>query len=756
MKNFLFTLIIIAGCLIANAQWSDDPTENNRITPLGVETYDFDLGMSSNGTSFVAYTRPMGDIATFLQIIDVNGNMLFPDEGKMISHERTISWTQVNQLLFVDDDGNAIISVSDCRNSSGEDLSYTLYKVSPTGEMLWGENGIDLCGGMAYGLIACMNIIQLENGDYVCAWMVEGNNVYIQLQKISKQGALLWGDAVKISETSASNDYPYLVNAGNNQVIVAYSRVTGSVTTKNLRARKIASDGSNVWANDVSIYTGYFGYVPLWVNMRVIPDEMGGAFVGWYDTRDNPNKESTYVAHVKSNGTLGFNGAEGGVKVGHSALRSFFPEMYVNTEEGFLYVTWRETSNDMSQSWQQMTAQKLNISSGELMWNPNGIAVSPYTHNHSISFYSIQNGGNGNATIFFTSNTYHPQYLYGWDINSIILINGEGGYVWEDEIIQFSNPVSMKSRLVSTPLVYNSFWLAAWSDERVVTGDPGGSKKIYMQRINIDGALGSGNLCLPPTEVTVEFVSETSAVISWNGETDDYEVEYRIVDENWSSVVVMGAHSFTLENLIPATNYEVHIRSICSDDVSTWSAIIPFTTLNQPPCEPPVNLNVTEITTFSAILSWDEGNEYNLSWELRYKEATNANWNNVDPLEEKTYLLEELTPNTAYLWTVRAICEDEQTSEWAENGFTTEPVGINETKKEQMTVYFSGKMLSIINAENRFIERVQLFGTTGNLLGEYGVNSTDNVLIPTTLSEMIVIVKIVGINNVETHKVLVR
>jgi hypothetical protein len=624
--------------------------------------------------------------------------------------------------------------------------------------MLWGANGVDICGGMAYGLTACINIVQVEDGSYVCAWMVEqGSITYIQLQKISKTGTLLWGDAVKIYESSASNDYPYLVNAGDNQVIVAYSRVTGSFTNKNLKARKIASDGSNVWANDLSIYSGYFGYTPLWVNMRVIADKMGGAFVGWYVTRDNPNREDTYVAHVKSNGTLGFNGAEGGVKVGrNTTLRSFFPEMYVDAEEGFLYVTWRETSNDMSQSLQKMVAQKLEISTGDLKWNQNGIDVVPYV-NQSISFYSIQDGGENKVAIFFTWTTG----MYGTDKNSALLINSEGEYVWEDEIILFSSILSAKDNMVSTPLIYNSFWLTAWGDERVVSGDPEGKRKIYMQKINIDGTLGGdSDVCLPPTNVNVESVTATSAVVSWSGEADDYEVEYRVVDGNWVSVEVFGAHSLTLENLTPNTDYQIHVRSICADEqVSVWSEIATFTTPDtpSPPCETPVNLNVTEITPSSATLSWKEGSDQNLNWDVRYREASSSSWNDVEALEEKTYLLEGLIPWTIYVWTVRAHCSEGRTSEWApQNEFTTDDVGINNVTKKPITVYASGKMLNIINPENRYIEKIQLFSINGKLLGDYTVKSADNVLIPTTINEMMVIVKIIGEGKEENHKILMR
>jgi len=766
MKNFLLTFFIATISVVAYAQWSDNPEENNRITPLATEIYDHELKVSGNGTSFVVFNRPTGGTtATYIQIVDINGNMLFPEQGKLISNKQTLSWTMTNELLFVDDDGNAIVVVSDCRNSAADDLSFTLYKVSPTGEMLWGNNGLDLCNGMAYDLVADMKIVQLEDGSYVCAWMVESSTLYIQLQRISKTGELLWNEAeARLYSSSTFYEYPYLVNAGTNQIIVVFSK--GMMYNKTLKAQKFDINGSPVWANEMTVYSGGFGMAPLWVVVRVIPDQMGGAFVGWFDDRNYTNVESTYVVHVKANGTHGFASGENGEKVGYSPLRSFVPEMYFDKTESELYIAWRETND--TQSWQQMKGQKLKIPSGELLWGMNGIDVSPLTQSHSVAFHSIQNGGNGNVAVFFTSNTWHPEHDYGWDKQNITLINSHGEYVWDEEILQFSIPVGFKGSLLSTPLLFNNYWLTAWNDDRIIAGDPGGSKKIYMQRINKDGTLGNNGtiFCLPPTNLKAEMLVGgcSRALISWEGEADDYELSYRIVNKEWIFENVIGEHSFVLEDLAINTDYEVRVRSICTEnDISEWSEVISFRTADHiVPCDVPENLKATEVTNKSAVLSWKEGYLGNVSWELRYSEASANVWNNIVDLVETSYFLDELKPNTAYLWTIRAFCPDpcgSVYSDWApKNEFTTKPNNLNDLQKEAITVYASGKILNIINPKNSYIEVVQLFDITGKLLSEYKINGTDNVLIPTNLSsgEMIIFVRIIGQNDIENHKVLLK
>jgi len=84
-----------------------------------------------------------------------------------------------------------------------------------------------------------MKIIQLEDGSYVCAWEVEGTTtVYIQLQRISKTGELLWNEAVtRLYSASTFYEYPYLVNAGNNQALVVFSK--GMMYNKTIKSAKI-------------------------------------------------------------------------------------------------------------------------------------------------------------------------------------------------------------------------------------------------------------------------------------------------------------------------------------------------------------------------------------------------------------------------------------------------------------------------------------------------------------------------------------
>jgi hypothetical protein len=282
---------------------------------------------------------------------------------------------------------------------------------------------------------------------------------------------------------------------------------------------------------------------------------------------------------------------------------------------------------------------------------------------------------------------------------------------------------------------------------------------IHIDKVSIGDCDGIYNLAINPNSLV-----GGKAEISWNSHNEEdnlWEIRYRIADGGggeWTVPVEITENPYLLTGLPFETKIEIEIRVKCTPELfSNWASLIFTTGPEFPPCLYPVDLSVTEITPVSAILSWTEGNEENLNWDLRYRDASTTSWISIDSLELKTYHLQGLIPGTAYLWTVKANCVGNQTSIWATQGnFTTLPIGVNDLSKAQMVVYTFGKILNIINPQNRYIERVQLFDINGKLISEYKINNTDNVLIPTTLNVGVFFMRIIGQNEVENHKVLMQ
>ena len=87
--------------------------------------------------------------------------------------------------------------------------------------------------------------------------------------------------------------------------------------------------------------------------------------------------------------------------------------------------------------------------------------------------------------------------------------------------------------------------------------------------------------CDAPTNVQAPNVTATTAIITWAGTASQYEVRYG-VDISTSTgdvVVVENTTTASLTGLDPETEYDVYVRAICAEGVSSdWTAKFQFTT----------------------------------------------------------------------------------------------------------------------------------------------------------------------------------
>ena len=517
MRKILLTLIVLFICITVSAQWSDDPAVNNRVSPTDRNAYSPQFKVNKDGITYIFFIGNVsgdidGVIENSLQILDKNGKKLFPDEGKIISDKRNISYSMVNQRLMVDTDGNAIIAITDCRNSPSDeyDLSYSIYKVSPTGEMLWGEEGVDLLKGHAYSKLVSMSMIQLEDGSYLFAWfkpsgVVESGEIYsIEVERLSKDGDFLWDAPLVLKDDETTYMYPYLVNAGNNQAIMVYSKGTN----QDIMAKKIDFDGSSVWATDTRIYRGGFTTVPLHTILQVLPDTKGGVYVSWFDDRFFTNTESVYISNVKPDGTLAFPEGMDGVKVGISDnFRSMNPKFVYNEKEDCLYFMWRDVAAGTS-STQRLMIQKVAASS-ELLWNPEGMEVIPVQTDFYIGDYSIQNAEDGHFVIFYiTTDIYSNPSCY------VEKFNSDGESLWNPRKVAFTTNEAKKNHLWASPLIDGDHWITMWEDLR----DDNEKAVLYMQYIKTDATIGTG------IEAMTKADNKSEITYSINGEKATFNI----------------------------------------------------------------------------------------------------------------------------------------------------------------------------------------------------------------------------------------
>lgn len=261
--------------------------------------------------------------------------------------------------------------------------------------------------------------------------------------------------------------------------------------------------------------------------------------------------------------------------------------------------------------------------------------------------------------------------------------------------------------------------------------------------------------CVVPANVAVD-PSYNKATVTWEGDADTYDLAYRKADaEAWTSIIVSG-NEYVIEQLEAETAYSLRMRSICAvGDSSLWTEPLSFTTEAIPECVTPSDLTVSDLTENSAVLSW-QADESNLAWNLRYRESSVAAWTEEMGLETTSYQLNDLKSNTAYIWRVQAVCEEERTSQWAsQQRFTTIESSIDRIGIAEVQVFVSNGMLNIVNPAGGFIESVSVYTTNGQMVASNKLNTRDNAFMRLTARGAL-IVKVKGQKHTSTVKVMVK
>ncbi|MCQ2297389.1 MAG: fibronectin type III domain-containing protein [Bacteroidales bacterium] len=187
----------------------------------------------------------------------------------------------------------------------------------------------------------------------------------------------------------------------------------------------------------------------------------------------------------------------------------------------------------------------------------------------------------------------------------------------------------------------------------------------------IDSLIIDFSRCHQPYSVAASDIDQTSADISWQGDSDmGYTVRYRYDGQEHPSYATTQQPRITLTGLLPQTHYTVEVAAICDGGTSDFSAPASFTTLEMP-CPAPTNLAATQITHNSATITWsaEEGIE---SFTLFY----GAPGSEIDSRRSVTVQatqadLTALSANTEYAVCVRANCGTSNTAISDDIRFTT-------------------------------------------------------------------------------------
>ena len=181
-----------------------------------------------------------------------------------------------------------------------------------------------------------------------------------------------------------------------------------------------------------------------------------------------------------------------------------------------------------------------------------------------------------------------------------------------------------------------------------------------------------------PSGLSISAIGQTSATASWSAVANvvSYDYQYREVGAASWTVVNTTSTSVNITGLTAITDYEVQVRSNCSDASSAYSASSNFTTLDvDPPCtvSVPTGLASSGVTSSGADISWDSQASAT-SYDYQYRATGAASWTIVNTASTSASI-SGLAADTEYEFQVRAICPDQTSAYSASSNFTTDEVG---------------------------------------------------------------------------------
>ncbi len=408
-------LLLLVMAVVIKGEWSDDP--GNPVN-LGSGIQPQIIGTSDDGT-YVAWLSD-GNYHIYLQRLDVNGNPQWTNGGLLVSDATNSSWIAVYHLnLAVDGEDNAIITSVDTRTGNWEVYAY---KIDPSGNQLWGENGLALSSSGNDNISPRLTVEPSDNS-VIVTW--SDNFTSLRLQRISADGEVLWGaHGLLVSTFNANLVSPQPRLSSDGHILVQAIRQTGSfpALSSQIVLQKFNLDGTALWATWTPIASPVAFPLGNWLQ-DLAPDNSGGVFTSW--TQMTTNNQTGKVQRVNSNGDESWTSPlELSDRSTHFRVS---PRITALVESPDIYAVWGES--DASQVNRGIFAQKVD-SSGIRQWGNGGLGIEALsgqnffdlnvsTWNDDLLAVYIRQSVSGSKELVATR--IQADLIYTWSAGEVIL-----------------------------------------------------------------------------------------------------------------------------------------------------------------------------------------------------------------------------------------------------------------------------------------------------------------------------------------------
>ncbi|MDD4848852.1 MAG: choice-of-anchor J domain-containing protein, partial [Bacteroidales bacterium] len=227
----------------------------------------------------------------------------------------------------------------------------------------------------------------------------------------------------------------------------------------------------------------------------------------------------------------------------------------------------------------------------------------------------------------------------------------------------------------------DDYWVS--SSEKYHTGSQ--SAFVNWDRPNNDDWLITPKMILPSNKVSFSFWVKTKSdatydesfnvLVSNSGKERDNFVALgdtiTILNTQWDSMVFYP-HEYASSISLTAGD-EVFFAIQCVSK-NKWGLYIDDISVAEVPCLRPTNLQVSDITSNTANISWTIG-DAETSWNVIISPTEISDWSsapNPTTVTSPQYSAEDLAVNTTYYYYIQAVCDETNVSSWNSGHFSTD------------------------------------------------------------------------------------
>ena len=309
-------------------------------------------------------------------------------------------------------------------------------------------------------------------------------------QRITPEGAIEWPqDGVYLATNIGELWIPTGVPDGTGGAIVAWEDDADlNVTGLNIYAQRVTGEGAVAagWpADGIAIATAN-GHQR---GPRLAPDGSGGAFIAWYDGRDDPEDPDIYAVRVTADGTIAPGWVDGGTPIAVGPGGQRYPSIVADGVGG-AFICWRDARNfaetDVDIYLQRMTAAG-EVSPG---WPENGLPVCTAL-GHQIFPVAVEDGLGG-VFVVWEDGRVRPGFSDYLDIyGTRILGDGTIAPGWPVDGVPLCRAPDSQQDMEAVADGLGGV-VVTWEDYRSYGLGTDTVSDIYAQRLLADGTIPPG------------------------------------------------------------------------------------------------------------------------------------------------------------------------------------------------------------------------------------------------------------------------